>query len=393
MALLLGIRTFVIGWEVVSPQVDPERIAHFRIVGRLGQGGMGIVYRAEDERLRRTVALKVLPDAFAGDEDRRRRLLREARSAAALTHANIATVYEVDEDGGRVFIAMELVEGETLRDRIARGRIPVGEVVRIARGIARGLARAHAKGIVHRDLKPDNVVIDLDGEPKILDFGLAKLREDEQSLGKSAIESGETASQITREGHLLGTPQYMSPEQAGGGPADARSDVFALGILMYEMLTARRPFEAERLGELLAQIQRDPPTPLQEITSDVPADLAGDRRAVHGEASGGEVRDRRRGVHRSRRRSDERREEPGGTGDACADQEQVTPLSGDGAGLRRLGGCSGRVLRAFACLAISRLARVAERAGDDRLAPAEDHDPGGRDPVRGGAPGSTRRIR
>lgn len=280
----------------MSPQVDPERIAHFRIVGRLGQGGMGIVYRAEDERLRRTVALKVLPDAFAGDEDRRRRLLREARSAAALTHANIATVYEVDEDGGRVFIAMELVEGETLRDRIARGRIPVGEVVRIARGIARGLARAHAKGIVHRDLKPDNVVIDLDGEPKILDFGLAKLREDEQALGKSAIESGETASQITREGHLLGTPQYMSPEQAGGGPADARSDVFALGILMYEMLTARRPFEAERLGELLAQIQRDPPTPLRKAASDVPADLAaivercmakrpGERFATAGEVS------------------------------------------------------------------------------------------------------------
>src|SRR5262249_14437780 len=150
----------------------PERIAHFRIVGRLGQGGMGIVYRAEDEKLGRMVALKALPTASASNPERRARFMREARSAAALTHPNIATIYEVGEEGAEIYIAMELVEGETLRARIERDAIATTEALRIARGIARGLARAHAKGVVHRDLKPENVMIDGDGEPKILDFGL-----------------------------------------------------------------------------------------------------------------------------------------------------------------------------------------------------------------------------
>jgi serine/threonine-protein kinase len=258
----------------VGQSRDPERIGHFRIVGRLGQGGMGIVYRAEDERLRRTVALKVLPEAFAQDEERRKRFLREARSAGALTHANIATVHDVAEVDGRIYIAMELVEGESLRDRMARGALAPAEALRIARGIARGLARAHAKGIVHRDLKPDNVMLDAEGEPKILDFGLAKLREEEPSLSPSAIETGETASQLTREGNLLGTPQYMSPEQAAGAPADARSDVFAVGVMLYEMLSGRRPFEAQRVGELLAQIRRDSPAPLGRVAPQVPRELA-----------------------------------------------------------------------------------------------------------------------
>jgi serine/threonine-protein kinase len=235
---------------------------------------MGIVYRAEDEKLRRTVALKVLPEAFAADEERRKRFLREAQSAGALTHANIATVYEVDEDAGHVFIAMELVEGPTLRERMARGRLSVSEVVRIARGIARGLARAHAKGIVHRDLKPDNVMLDVDGEPKILDFGLAKLREDGGGLAASVAEQGETASVLTKEGHLLGTPHYMSPEQAGSGAGvDTRSDVFSLGVLLYEMCAGRRPFEADRLGELLARIERDPPAPLRSLAPELPEAL------------------------------------------------------------------------------------------------------------------------
>jgi len=236
---------------------------------------MGIVYRAEDEKLRRTVALKVLPEAFAADEERRRRFLREAQSAGALTHANIATVYEVDEDAGHVFIAMELVEGPTLRERMVRGRLSVSEVVRIARGIARGLARAHAKGIVHRDLKPDNVMLDADGEPKILDFGLAKLREDGGGLATSIAQQGDTASMLTEEGRLLGTPHYMSPEQAGGSlQIDARSDVFSLGVLLYEMCAGRRPFDAQRLGELIARIERDPPEPLRKLVPEVPEALA-----------------------------------------------------------------------------------------------------------------------
>jgi len=255
------------------PEVAPTRVAHFRIVGLLGQGGMGVVYRAEDEKLRRPVALKVLPDAFAQDAERRRRFLSEARSAGALTHANIATIHEVDEDAGRVFIAMELVEGPTLREMIVRGRLGVGETVRIARGIARGLARAHAKSIVHRDLKPENVVIDADGEAKILDFGLAKLREADASQAKSALERAETASVVTEEGRTLGTPQYMSPEQARGAAVDGRSDVFSLGVVVYEMCSGRRPFAGSSPAEVLASILRDTPEPLAKVAPDVPAAL------------------------------------------------------------------------------------------------------------------------
>src|SRR5258708_3923842 len=254
---------------------DPERLAQFHIVRRIGQGGMGIVYRAEDEKLRRTVALKVLPRAFAQDEERRRRFLREARSAAAITHPNIATVYDVGEADGRVFLAMELIEGDTLRERLARGAMPVGEAMRVARAIARGLARAHGKGVVHRDLKPDNVMLDQDGEPKILDFGLAKLREaaTEAGSGKSALERAETASQITEEGRIVGTPQYMSPEQARGATVDARSDVFAFGVVFYEMLTGTRPFGGESSFEVLVAVTRDTPAPLRDRAPDLPAQL------------------------------------------------------------------------------------------------------------------------
>ena len=253
----------------MTPSRAPERIGYFRILGKLGQGGMGVVYRAEDERLRRQVAIKVLPDAFAADEGRRKRFLREARSAAALTHGNIATVHDVAEDDGHVYIVMELVEGQSLRKRIERGPVPAGETVRIARGIARGLARAHEKGIVHRDLKPENVVLDADGEPKILDFGLAKLREVEH--GRSAIEGAET---VTQEGHLLGTPPYMSPEQARGDALDARSDVFALGIVLYEMLSGHRPFGGNSAAEVIAAVLRDLPRPIAEVAPETPPALA-----------------------------------------------------------------------------------------------------------------------
>jgi serine/threonine-protein kinase len=258
-----------------ADEVDPGRLAQFRIVARIGRGGMGIVYRAEDEKLRRTVALKVLPSAFTQDEERRRRFLREARSAAAITHPNIATVYDVGEADGRVFLAMELVEGETLRDRLARGAMPPAEALRVARAMARGLARAHGKGVVHRDLKPDNVMIDQDGEAKILDFGLAKLREAEAEAGsgKSALERAETASQITGEGRVLGTPQYMSPEQAKGVAVDARTDVFSLGVVLYEMLAGVRPFRGETSFDVLVAVTRDPPPPLRDRAPDTPPSL------------------------------------------------------------------------------------------------------------------------
>jgi serine/threonine-protein kinase len=251
---------------------DPARIGHFRVVSRLGHGGMGIVYRAEDEKLRRTVALKVLPREFAEDPERRRRFLREARSAAALTHPNIATVYEVGEDDGRIYIAMELVEGESLRARIARGPLAADEALRLAHGMARGLARAHARGVVHRDLKPENVVVDRDGDPKILDFGLAKIEPSGGEGGGS--EASETASLLTEEGRLLGTPMYMSPEQALGSPVDARSDVFSMGVVLYEMCAGKRPFDGPTARHVLVAISRDEPKPLREAAPDAPEELA-----------------------------------------------------------------------------------------------------------------------
>jgi eukaryotic-like serine/threonine-protein kinase len=245
-----------------------QSLAHFRIVEKLGEGGMGVVYRATDEKLRRSVALKVLPDSFAQDADRRRRFLREARSAAAVTHANIATVHDVGEADGHVFIAMELVEGETLRARLEKG-LSVAESVRIAKEIARGLARAHEKGIVHRDLKPENVMISRHDEVKILDFGLAKLRE-EQAATASALEEQDTATELTREGKLLGTPGYMSPEQARGQEVDARTDVFAFGVVLYEMVTGERPFVGETAQDVLIAVARDTPKRASVVNPLVP---------------------------------------------------------------------------------------------------------------------------
>lgn len=209
---------------------------HYRVVARLGQGGMGVVYRAEDTRLGREVALKVLPDAMAGDDERRRRFIREARAASMVDHANIATVYDVGEADGCVFLAMELVEGTTLRDRLAAGPLEAPEAKHVARQIALGLARAHQRGIVHRDLKPDNVMLTRDGGVKILDFGLAKLREPVSS--DKELSSQDTQ---TQEGRVMGTPGYMSPEQALGKPVDQRTDVYALGVVIHEMLTGDLP--------------------------------------------------------------------------------------------------------------------------------------------------------
>jgi len=253
-------------------QKDPERIAHFRIVERIGRGGMGIVYRAQDEKLGRPVALKVLPPGFEQDRDRRSRFIREARAAAAVAHPNIAAIHEIGEDDGRVFIAMELVEGVTLRAMLEKGPLPPANAVRIGLQIARALAKAHAAGVVHRDLKPDNVMVGEDLHAKVLDFGLAKVTGPGASAVEtpSAIERGETA---TREGVLLGTPQYMSPEQAKGRPIDARSDVFSLGILLYEMVAGKRPFDGVSVAEVIIAIDRDPPPPLTSVVGTLPAGL------------------------------------------------------------------------------------------------------------------------
>src|SRR5262245_43775310 len=257
--------------------MDEKRLSHFRILGRLGEGGMGVVYKAEDERLRRTVALKLLPPAFVGDPERRQRFLREARAAAAVTHSSIAAIYEVGEDGDDVFIAMEYVEGRTLRALVDEGPRPVLEAVRLAIEIARGLERAHASGVVHRDLKPENVIVDGEGRARILDFGLAKLHGDEAPAVSATLSQAETlvrdADLRTGAGTIVGTAAYMSPEQARGEAVDARSDLFSLGVVLYELLTGRNPFRGPTPVDTLSAVLKDRPRPAGEWNSDVPAAL------------------------------------------------------------------------------------------------------------------------
>ena len=237
----------------------PERIAHFRILGILGRGGMGVVFRATDEGLERTVALKVLQEA-SRSEEKRRRFLREARSAASITHPNVAVVYQVGEAGGRVYIAMELVEGESLRQRLVRGPLGAPATLDVARQIAWGLMAAHDEGIVHRDLKPENVFVTRAGVVKLLDFGLAK----KLALAPSDVgNDGAAEPPVTYDdGRLMGTPEYMSPEQALGDPVDVRSDVFSFGVMLFEMIAGARPFTGASHAAVLRSIARDTPAPL-----------------------------------------------------------------------------------------------------------------------------------
>ncbi len=237
----------------------PETIDHFRIESVLGKGGMGVVYRAEDLLLRRSVALKVMRPEHVADERRRARFLKEARTAASLVHPNVATIYEVGEAGGTIFIAMELVRGASLRNVMAEGAIAPDRALRWAHGIARALAAAHAGGIVHRDLKPDNVMILPDDDVKLLDFGIAKALSPASSELEPPTPSGnpEATAPITLEGAVIGTPQYVSPEQARGEPVDMRSDVFSYGVVLYELLTARSPFARPTTQATLQAVVRD----------------------------------------------------------------------------------------------------------------------------------------
>jgi tRNA A-37 threonylcarbamoyl transferase component Bud32 len=244
-----------------------ETLGRYRLDALLGRGGMGVVYRARDTKLDRDVALKLLPPELVGDKERRARFVREAKLTAQVTHPCVAAVYDVGEQDDAVFLAMELVTGRTLRavlEEHPKG-MPAADVARIGADLARGLAKAHAAGIVHRDLKPENVMLDDEGHPKILDFGLAKLRE---------VEGADPEALSTELGRVLGTPSYMSPEQAKGKPVDARSDVFSLGIVLYEMLAAKRPFVGETTMEVLIAIDRDAPPPLAEVREGLPAPLA-----------------------------------------------------------------------------------------------------------------------
>src|SRR6478672_3679592 len=218
-----------------------QTIAHYRITAKLGEGGMGIVYKADDTHLDRRVALKVLPSEKVENEDRLRRFIQEAKAASALNHPNIVTIHDIACAGGVYFIAMEYVEGTTLdcAARDAHGQI--GLLLDYAVQIADALCTAHAGGIVHRDLKPSNIMVTTKGRVKILDFGLAKLTEKPGGGDASRLETLTTAPR-TQEGIIVGTAAYMSPEQAEGRPTDARSDIFSLGAVLYEMVTGRRAF-------------------------------------------------------------------------------------------------------------------------------------------------------
>jgi len=246
-----------------KPLESGQCVSRYEIQEKLGEGAMGVVYRAHDGQLRRRVALKVLPPEYAADPNRRQRLLREARVASALNHPNIVGIHEVGSDQGVDFIAMEFVEGNTLKEVIPAKGLPLMKALDYAVQMAGGLAKAHASGVLHRDLKPGNIMVTQDGTVKLLDFGLARrLPSDE-----------EHQTTLTLEGEIVGTPAYMSPEQAEGKPMDARSDVFSFGSVLYEMLTGRRAFHGDSKLSTLSSILRDTPAPLKSVRGDVPAEL------------------------------------------------------------------------------------------------------------------------
>ncbi len=245
------------------------KLGEYEIQSLLGAGGMGEVYRARDPRLRRDVAVKVLPRSLSNDPGRLRRFEQEAQAAAALNHPNILAVYRMGTYEGAPYLVSELLEGETLGEQLTRGPLAVGKAIECALQIARGLTAAHEKGIAHRDLKPGNLFITKDGDAKILDFGLAKLMRQRSAPQHSALTVGEE----TELGVVLGTASYMSPEQARGGIVDQRSDVFSFGVVLYEMLDGRQPFRAKTSIETLHAIIYDP-TPAMRVGSSVAGDLS-----------------------------------------------------------------------------------------------------------------------
>jgi serine/threonine-protein kinase len=245
-----------------SPQTTPDeadlrRIGRYELLEKIGKGGMGVVYRGRDSAIGRLVAVKMLISDIDVSEETRERFFREARSAGQLTHRNIITIYDFGEENGRAYIVMELLSGESLASRLSRHeRLPLEQQVEIMARVCEGLAFAHSRGIVHRDVKPANLFVTADGQLKILDFGVARI----------------ASSKLTRSGLIVGTPDYMSPEQVMGKVVDARSDVFAAGAVFYQLISGRKPFAAKRLPEVLHNVMKVAPAALAE--EDAPAELS-----------------------------------------------------------------------------------------------------------------------
>ena len=243
--------------------MSEQFLGSYKLISRLGAGGMGEVWRAEDTKLLRPVAIKILSERIAQDPEWKQRFLREARTVAQMNHPNIATIYSIEQEGETLFIAMELVEGESLSAVIARGPVPIREAVRIISEVAEALGEAHEKGIVHRDVKPDNIIVSKKSV-KVLDFGIAK------QTNPTSMDS----KTLTQGGMIVGTPYYMSPEQALGRAVDLRSDIFSLGVVMYEMITGKRPFDGESVTETMMNIIMNEPPDLGALVTTVPRSLA-----------------------------------------------------------------------------------------------------------------------
>jgi serine/threonine protein kinase len=245
-----------------------HRVSHYRITGKLGIGGMGIVYEAEDVRLPRKVALKFLPEESADDPDAERRFQREADTIAQLNHPNICTIYEIDRHEGRAFIAMECVEGLNLKTYMARHELSTSDIVEIALQIAAALGSAHAKGIVHRDIKPGNIIVSDEHQVKVLDFGLARRF---KTVETEELDLGPDGSTIP--GRPMGTANYMAPERILQLPLDPRCDLFSLGVVIYEMATGRLPFAGASPSETVANILDKDPEPLTRLAAKHPKNL------------------------------------------------------------------------------------------------------------------------